>query len=109
MSEQPAPKPGQKLVLSRLMTRLDEDAYHLIGDDLIERAEVGLERYGMPLMTFNGRNALRDLYDEVIDAMFYLTQYGMERGEIGGGIPGYHNHWHRLVDIAVWAKGGLDE
>lgn len=40
--------------------------------DLERRKEVGLERYGTLLYPHNGRDMLRDLYEELLDACVYL-------------------------------------
>lgn len=41
--------------------------------------EAGIETYGTPLMTFNGRQALKDLLAEWVDLGQYATQELMER------------------------------
>lgn len=48
--------------------------HELVQADLAERLRVGIERYGQPLQAFNGRNALRDAYEEVLDLAVYLRQ-----------------------------------
>ena len=42
--------------------------------DLTNRALEGKERYGEPLLAHNGRNALWDLYQELLDAAMYIRQ-----------------------------------
>lgn len=42
--------------------------------DLQERYELGRARYGTGLKAFNGRNSLRDLYEELMDALMYVRQ-----------------------------------
>ena len=42
--------------------------------DIERRKAVGIERYGNALQAFNGRNALQDLYEELIDAAMYTRQ-----------------------------------
>jgi hypothetical protein len=51
----------------------------LVLADVAERKRVGIERYGVPLQGFNGRDALRDLYEELLDAVQYLRQALYER------------------------------
>lgn len=46
--------------------------------DLEYRAEVGLDKYGTYLSTENGRSAIIDLYEELLDALMYATQRYME-------------------------------
>jgi hypothetical protein len=51
----------------------------LVVADLAERKRVGIERYGVPLQAFNGRDALWDLYEELLDACQYIRQAIEER------------------------------
>ena len=46
--------------------------------DLIDRAEIGKEKYGTYLKTDNGRSALMDAYQEALDLCMYLKQTLME-------------------------------
>lgn len=49
---------------------------------LEERHTFGMQKYGSPLMTHNGRDAERDLLEELGDALFYAHQMYMEgRGD----------------------------
>ncbi len=48
--------------------------HRLVQDDLEDRLKIGVHRYGQPLQAFNGRNALRDAYEEVLDLAVYLRQ-----------------------------------
>jgi hypothetical protein len=43
-------------------------------EDLKERKKKGVETYGVALQAFNGRSALRDLYEEIEDALLYSKQ-----------------------------------
>lgn len=47
-------------------------------EDMKARDRLGRERYGTPLQPHNGRDALRDLYEEVLDAIAYATQVRLE-------------------------------
>jgi hypothetical protein len=49
--------------------------------DIEARRQVGIARYGTALQAFNGRDALRDLYEELIDAAMYVKQLMVERDE----------------------------
>jgi len=42
--------------------------------DLTERREVGITKYGTPLQRFNGRNGLVDAYQETLDLVAYIRQ-----------------------------------
>jgi hypothetical protein len=51
--------------------------------DLHRRIELGTQRYGHPLQTFNNRNAIQDLYEERLDAAHYSKQVMMENRLLG--------------------------
>jgi hypothetical protein len=65
---QPAPRPNG---LPRV--------HDLVLTDLEGRLAQGLRTYGVPLQPHNGRDALRDAYEEAIDLAFYLRQAIFER------------------------------
>lgn len=64
---EPNPFPGTKEILPELLR------------DIQIKAESGQVKYGTLLQTNNGRRALADLYQELIDACFYIKQELMER------------------------------
>lgn len=64
---QPAPEPGQQVVIDYVIA------------DLVARAEVGMRKHGTPLATCNGRDALMDAYQEALDLCMYLKQAILER------------------------------
>ena len=47
--------------------------------DMHDRDSVGFARYGTRLQPFNGRDALVDLYQELLDAVVYTRQEMSER------------------------------
>jgi hypothetical protein len=53
--------------------------------DIEARKQVGIQRYGTALQAHNGRDALQDLYEELIDAAMYVKQLMVERD--GDGVP----------------------
>lgn len=63
-----------------------------IKDLLTARVEVGVERYGKPLSTFNGRSADQDAIEEALDLMLYLKQWEMESGKAGPDERGFDVH-----------------
>lgn len=63
----PTPRPGVPDVQSAVIR------------DIVERREVGIKRYGTPLQPHNGRDALRDLYEELLDGAMYARQLMLER------------------------------
>jgi hypothetical protein len=46
--------------------------------DITKRAEMGVNKYGTLLRAKNGRDALNDLYQELLDSVMYLKQVLME-------------------------------
>lgn len=50
------------------------DIRDLVVADLELRFQKGLRDYGVPLRPFNGRSALLDLYEELLDSVCYLRQ-----------------------------------
>ena len=46
----------------------------LVLADIEARRELGIQRYGTPLQPFNGRDSLRDAYEEALDLAIYLRQ-----------------------------------
>jgi len=65
--------------------------------DLETRLQVGIQRYGTALQPFNGRDALRDAYEEALDLACYLRQAIAERD---AGAPDQS----LAVRIADWAE-----
>ena len=67
IKDQPAPDGGW------------DNVQALVREDLEARERVGTERYGRPLQLFNGRNAMVDAYQEVLDLACYLRQHLAEQ------------------------------
>ena len=55
------------------------DIQSMVINDVTARREVGIKRYGTVLQAHNGRNALRDAYEEALDLACYLKQALVER------------------------------
>lgn len=68
--EQPKPIPQPEKV----------QIVELVKEDLDARREVGIKTYGTALTAGNGRDALQDAYEEVLDLCCYLRQVIEERG-----------------------------
>lgn len=71
MSDQPMPVAGTEDVTPV--------ARGLFLTMLLEREVKGIETYGRSLQTHNGRDALRDLMEELIDGWQYAVQASLER------------------------------
>ncbi len=68
VQEQVAPTPNDKPAV-----------WDLVVKDMKDRDAGGLEKYGTRLQPFNGRDALIDAYQEILDAAVYLRQLIFER------------------------------
>lgn len=53
--------------------------WDLVIADMQARDQEGRRKYGVPLQPFNGRDALVDAYQEILDAAVYLRQEIYER------------------------------
>lgn len=51
----------------------------LVHADLEARTAAGLASYGKPFTSHDGRDSLRDLYEEMLDAVQYLRKLMYER------------------------------
>lgn len=53
---------------------------HDIAAQLLDaRKQLGISRYGQPLQPFNGRNAVQDVLEEVLDSAAYIAQVAWEQ------------------------------
>jgi hypothetical protein len=68
---QPAPVPNDS-----------RPVWDMVIDDMRRRDQTGRQRYGTPLQAGNGRDALRDAYEEALDLCVYLRQAIEERGAV---------------------------
>lgn len=68
IQDQPPPIPNKS-----------EPVWKLVIEDMKARDSLGRERYGTPLQTNNGRDALVDAYQEVLDFAVYIRQEIEER------------------------------
>lgn len=53
--------------------------WDLVIVDMMERDNIGFTKYGTHLQPDNGRDGLRDLYEELLDASVYIRQLMFER------------------------------
>ena len=58
--------------------------------DMEERNQIGIERYGTPLQANNGRDALIDLSEELLDAIVYCRQFREEMRCLGTQLRQIH-------------------
>ena len=84
-TEQPMPIPNDS-----------PDVQSMVIEDIRHRREVGIERYGTALQPHNGRDALRDAYEEALDLACYLRQAIAERG--GEPVTKAARYWVLVAD-----------
>ena len=77
-SEQPAPRPGGAPVTPV--------ARKWFIDTLGSQVDKGEAKYGVRLHSHNGRDALQDAMDELVDGVQYLAHARMERDELHDAI-----------------------
>lgn len=69
---------------------------------LAERKRIGLERYGSVLQARNGRNARRDLLEELADAVVYGRQIQEEDGHGPAPCAACRTYEH-IMTALFWA------
>lgn len=94
--DQLPPKPGNGDMWLRLISRYSfETVYktdlcrnirlgllHEVKTLMVERRQLGIDRYGTVLQAFNGRNAIDDLLAEQLDSLAYSEQVSLEHPEL---------------------------
>lgn len=80
--EQPQPTGNGRIVLFDVLAEIHSPLYFTewLSVELTERAQVGKAKYGTYLRVNNGRDALRDALDEVLDGLMYAWQLYLETG-----------------------------
>lgn len=83
-TEQPNPSHNDKpamweLVIEDTKNSFPDDAVRAaIVKDMTDRDTWGRTKYGTPLQPYNGRDALVDFYQELLDGVVYSAQYSWE-------------------------------
>ncbi len=82
MSHQPDPTPGEGDVWAEVIADGERKGSipPRVLDLMRERRQVGIDRYGVPLQRGNGRDGLRDLLEELLDAVAYSALCGRQLG-----------------------------
>lgn len=104
--QQPNPTHGGESVTDWLLSFIGENSpTHLtiLAADLEARREFGIKRYGSELKTHNGRSALTDLYQELLDACQYAAQDYLEKPETGRMLV-----LHGAIGLACMVKGEIE-
>lgn len=93
MIGQPRPIPNRHpSIPSLVIDDLDQATHlgalrHAVADRVRERQQVGIARYGTSLQPYNGRDALRDLAEEILDGAQYARQLVVELEHDNPGHP----------------------
>jgi hypothetical protein len=90
-TDQPLPQPGRtaihQLVINSLPAWLPGDNLvperSVIVEGMRARLSLGVAKYGTPLQSHNGRDALQDCWEEVLDSTVYAVQMLLEGEEVG--------------------------
>lgn len=82
--------------------RLKELGLNEVAEDIEARIRLGERKYGTRLKAFNGRDALLDAYQEILDFLNYSMQGVVE------GREGCQSLFDRAVSLAVDVQGLID-
>lgn len=74
----------------------------LLAEDVAERERVGIQRYGTPLQPHNGRDMIRDAYDEALDLVIYLRGALLELEDLTGDREHGDSELVTLYDRAIY-------
>ena len=104
-TEQPPPTAGSgSEVWPIILDRYRESPPELLAD-MRARDSLGRERYGTPLRTWNGRDAVADAYQEALDLVVYVEQ-ARQRLALDGG-DAWADRLIAMREMAVVIAAGL--
>jgi hypothetical protein len=75
--------------------------------DMQEREQFGLQKYGLPVLAFNGRRVLRDIKEEILDALVYMKQLEVEAKELRLKLQVLLEHLDIVLDANIEAAHKL--
>lgn len=78
---QPLPERNEEEFIPDLLADRYSHAFPEIIKMIEERAAIGEQRYGTRLQAWNGRNAVQDLLEEILDGIQYSYQAFVETGD----------------------------
>jgi hypothetical protein len=80
----------------------EREVMHEVLIDLVnKRLAVGVERYGTGLQPMNGRDAWRDLVEELVDATVYTLQIAHERAEMFAHAREIYEFFESLEEVRI--------
>jgi len=77
--------------------------------EMRKRDILGLSRYGTHLQPFNGRDALEDLKDEVLDSVCYISQAIYEGRDVDGILAINRQKLFDIAEEVIMIIGDLEE
>lgn len=99
IQDQPPPQhaegPDCWLLVLKDVDELFPTLGYLVKENMAARRQTGIDRYGMPVRPHNGRNAVVDCFQEVLDAIVYARQ-AIEEGQAM-----MNTHYRELLRVAV--------
>lgn len=98
---QPAPTGNGIDVAAEAADDLRRMGFVSIAEDIEARIRLGEKKYGTRLKSHNGRDAMLDAYQEILDGINYSKQLVIE-GRDGGAL------FDALVELAVYVRGQLN-
>lgn len=81
------------------------DVQTQVAEDALKRREVGIQRYGTALQPFNERDALKDIYEELHDALAYVKQRMLEIEHVADMLHTLEAHGGRVTLECVPVAG----
>lgn len=112
--EQPTPTPNDGPLIADLVCDELTQAAHLgegrraVAAEVRHRKRIGMQRYGTPLQAHNGRFALADLLDELVDGVQYARQHIAEVEDVDPDdpdLPAMRGVYADLCSLAVAVHG----
>lgn len=88
-TDQQLPEPGKTAIHQLLIDSLEAwgvgnaEEQRVIADGLVARRELGVQKYGRPLESHNGRDAMQDCWEELLDSSVYAVQMELEGIRVG--------------------------
>lgn len=95
----PEPKPTQSPISEPVEPKFQEVLQRVVE----ESYQWGIEKYGTPLMTFNGRSELRDMAEELVSGLRYGTQLAMRCEKLQGLL------WEAINIMTIHGVGLVEE
>lgn len=99
---QPLPTGYGTDVAVEVANYLRTSGYEDIAEDIEARIRLGEKKYGTRLRAHNGRDAMLDLYQEVLDGCNYARQLVIENKDDGA-------LFYQLMELAKTVKAKLDQ